>query len=85
MRLRIEQRPREVEIRVEDDGPGIAEARRAEALSRGGRLDEQVEGHGLGLGIVADIVAAYHGGMELQRSPLGGLLVLVRLPLQEPD
>jgi len=85
VRLRIEQRPREVEIRVEDDGPGIAEARRAEALSRGGRLDEQVEGHGLGLGIVADIVAAYHGGMELQRSPLGGLLVLVRLPLQEPD
>jgi len=84
VRVRIEQRPREVAIRVEDDGPGIAEARRAEALARGGRLDEQVEGHGLGLGIVADIVAAYHGEMELKRSPLGGLLVQVRLPLQEP-
>ena len=85
VRLRIEQRPREVAIRLEDDGPGIAEARRAEALARGGRLDEQVEGHGLGLGIVADIVAAYHGEMELQRSPLGGLLVQVRLPLPEAD
>ena len=85
VRLRIEAEPRQVRIRLEDDGPGIAEARHAEALARGNRLDEQVEGHGLGLGIASDIVAAYHGELELQRSTLGGLLVLVRLPLQELD
>jgi len=85
VRLRIEPGPRQVRIELEDDGPGIAEGRHAEALARGKRLDEQVEGHGLGLGIVSDIVAAYHGEMELLRSPLGGLLVRVCLPLQEAD
>ncbi len=85
VRLRMEQLPREVLIRLEDDGPGIAEARHSEALARGNRLDEQVEGHGLGLGIVSDIVAAYHGEMQLQRSTLGGLLVVVRLPLPATD
>ena len=83
VRLRIEEQPRQVSMRIEDDGPGIDAARHARALARGGRLDEQVEGHGLGLGIVGDIVAAYHGEMEMQRSPLGGLLVQIRLPLQE--
>jgi len=85
VRLRIGPGPRQVRIELEDDGPGIAEGRHAEALARGKRLDEQVEGHGLGLGIVSDIVAAYHGEMELLRSPLGGLLVRVCLPLQEAD
>jgi signal transduction histidine kinase len=82
VRLRIETQPRQVSIRIEDDGPGIAEARRAQVLARGARLDEDTEGHGLGLAIVGDIVAAYHGALELARSPLGGLLVLVELPLQ---
>ena len=85
VRLRIERQAQQVSIRLEDDGPGIAEARHAEALARGNRLDEQVEGHGLGLGIVGDIVAAYHGKLELQRSALGGLLVQVCLPLAEAD
>ncbi|MDD1961676.1 ATP-binding protein, partial [Pseudomonas sp. 39004] len=39
---------------VDDDGPGIPEAQRLQVLERGSRLDEQVDGHGLGLGIVRD-------------------------------
>jgi signal transduction histidine kinase len=79
--LRIEQQPQAVRMRIEDDGPGIADELRALALTRGGRLDEEVEGHGLGLGIVVDIVAAYRGRIDLRRSPLGGLLVELELPL----
>jgi signal transduction histidine kinase len=81
VRLRVEGQASQVLIELEDDGPGIAEARYAEALARGGRLDEQIEGQGLGLGIAQDIVAAYQGEMELGRSSLGGLRVTVHLPL----
>ena len=49
-------------------------------LERGSRLDEQVDGHGLGLGIVRDIVEAWGGHLALQDSPLGGLRVSIELP-----
>ncbi|MFV9657297.1 ATP-binding protein [Pseudomonas sp. NY15366] len=65
---------------VDDDGPGIDAERREAVLGRGTRLDEQVAGHGLGLGIVRDIIEAWNGRIELQDSPLGGLRVLVCLP-----
>jgi signal transduction histidine kinase len=66
-------------LRVDDDGPGIAAANRAAVLERGTRLDEQVAGHGLGLGVVRDCVQAWAGRLELQDSPLGGLRVLIEL------
>ncbi|MFG0721327.1 sensor histidine kinase [Pseudomonas sp. GLN_6] len=65
---------------IEDDGPGIDAAQREEVLSRGSRLDEQVAGHGLGLGIVRDIVDAWGGQLQLGDSDLGGLRVSVTLP-----
>ncbi|MEN0107079.1 MAG: sensor histidine kinase [Pseudomonas sp.] len=65
---------------VDDDGPGIDQVRRGEVLERGTRLDEQVSGHGLGLGIVRDIVEARGGQLELLDSPLGGLRVSISLP-----
>lgn len=65
---------------IDDDGPGIVAAVREEVLQRGARLDEQVAGHGLGLGIVRDIVDAWSGGLQLRDSPLGGLRVRVQLP-----
>ena len=65
---------------VDDDGPGIPEGQRQQVLGRGSRLDEQVDGHGLGLGIVRDIVEAWGGQLALQQSPLGGLRVSLNLP-----
>ncbi|WP_043311271.1 sensor histidine kinase [Pseudomonas sp. ML96] len=67
-------------IWVDDDGPGIAQERREAVLGRGTRLDEQVAGHGLGLGIVRDIVEAWGGSLNLEDSPLGGLRVAISLP-----
>jgi signal transduction histidine kinase len=47
---------------------------------RGNRLDESVEGHGLGLAIAMDIAKLYGGAIEFDRSPsLGGLRVRVSL------
>ncbi|MDM8349608.1 sensor histidine kinase [Pseudomonas sp. sp1636] len=67
-------------LKVDDDGPGIEAGRREEVLSRGTRLDEQMAGHGLGLGIVRDIVDAWGGRLELTDSELGGLCVRIQLP-----
>jgi signal transduction histidine kinase len=70
-----------VTIRVEDDGPGIPEARRAEVLRPGVRLDTRAPGTGLGLAIAADLLEAYGGRLELGASEaLGGLAVTVTLP-----
>ncbi|WP_230874701.1 sensor histidine kinase [Methylomonas sp. LL1] len=68
-------------IRVSDDGPGCTEAEIAQLSQRGMRLDEAVQGHGLGLAIVRDIAEFYAGSLQIGRSSqLGGLSVTVQLP-----
>ena len=79
--LTIAQEDDHVVIQIDDDGPGIAPELRAQVLNRGIRIDEQVQGHGLGLGIVRDIVEHCKGEIRLQDSPLGGLGVNIRLPV----
>ncbi|MBR0553190.1 ATP-binding protein [Stakelama marina] len=70
-----------VEIMIEDDGPGIAEADRQKLFERGVRLDTGKPGTGLGLAIVRDVVEIYDGTVTLEESEdLGGLLVRLRLP-----
>lgn len=71
-----------VVLRVEDDGPGLADSDLAEVLQRGGRLDEAAPGTGLGLSIVADLAALYAARFELQRSGLGGLCAAISVPIQ---
>ena len=80
VRLTISETPRHYLLVVEDDGPGIPETQRDQVFSRGARLDEQIDGHGLGLGIVRDIVEVWGGVLQLQESELGGLKVLIELP-----
>lgn len=65
---------------VDDDGPGVAPARRDAVLARGVRLDESVPGSGLGLHIVQELARAYAGSLALDEAPLGGLRVRLTLP-----
>jgi two-component system sensor histidine kinase PhoQ len=67
-------------LRIEDDGPGVREDQWARLLQRGVRGDERVEGHGLGLAIVTELVAAYGGSIDIGHSDLGGVRIDVRLP-----
>lgn len=69
-----------LEIHVDDDGPGLSEAERERASTRGVRLDETGPGSGLGLAIVRDIVGFHDGRMTLQESADGGLSVVIVLP-----
>ena len=75
---------RGADILVDDDGPGIAEARREEAFRPFHRLDEgrnlQMGGLGLGLAIARDIARAHGGDLTLHVSPLGGLRADIRIP-----
>ena len=71
-----------VSILVEDDGPGIPQAQRADIFARGKRIDMTGQpGTGLGLAIVSDVAEIYAGKVELGESEdLGGLLVILSLP-----
>jgi len=69
-------------IKIEDDGPGVPEDKAKDLVNRGARIDEQVEGHGLGLAIVRDAVNYYGGTMEVGNSKsLGGFYVYIELPI----
>ncbi len=83
-RVRIELSYDESELRffVDDDGPGVAEAMVSRLGAGAVRIDESRPGHGLGLTIVADIVAQYSGTVAYRRSQaLGGLQAYGALPL----
>lgn len=77
---------RAVRFTVEDDGPGIPENRRADALRPFIRLDQarnQNRGSGVGLGLaIANDIARRHGGsLALGHSgEMGGLRVDLTLP-----
>jgi sensor histidine kinase regulating citrate/malate metabolism len=58
-------------IEVDDSGPGIPPEDRDHVLDRGWSSKSR-EGRGLGLAIVAQVVAAHHGTVEVSDSPLGG-------------
>ncbi|HQT84574.1 MAG: two-component sensor histidine kinase [Acidiphilium sp. 37-64-53] len=70
---------RSVRVLIDDDGPGIPAERREEVF----RPFESgsAAGTGLGLAIARDIIAAHGGDIRLDDSPLGGLRVVVVLPV----
>jgi signal transduction histidine kinase len=70
----------EIVIAIEDDGPGCSEEEMLQLSQRGVRLDESVEGHGLGLAIAKDIVKLYNGEITFGRSKvLGGFSTTIKI------
>jgi two-component system osmolarity sensor histidine kinase EnvZ len=70
---------RNVQVTVDDDGPGIPPDRR-ESVFRAFESGA-AGGTGLGLTIARDIVRAHGGDILLEDSPLGGLRARIRLPV----
>ncbi len=72
-------------LRVDDDGPGIPAAERTRVFERFARLDASraraTGGSGLGLALVAELVADHGGTVTIADSPLGGARFEVALPL----
>ncbi len=77
----------QIEINIDDDGPGIPAHQREEVFLPFKRLDESRNKDGgggsvgLGLSIARDIARAHGGDITLSESPLGGLRARFVLPL----
>ena len=74
-----------IEIIIEDDGPGIPDNKKADALRPFVRLDNargvKTGGTGLGLSIAKTAIENHGGQIFLENSDLGGLRVRVILPV----
>jgi signal transduction histidine kinase len=82
--------PDTVTIEVEDDGPGISDARKdvmLEPFVRGddARNMDEAEGFGLGLSIARAIALAHGGKLSLNDRQPHGLIVRIQLPVRQPN
>ena len=75
-----------IEVIIEDDGPGIPDNKKQDALRPFVRLDEsrndKTGGTGLGLSIAKTAIENHGGQIFLEDSPMGGLRVRVVLPIE---
>jgi signal transduction histidine kinase len=88
--IRLSVSPDVATIEVEDDGPGISDARKdvmLEPFVRGddARNMDEASGFGLGLSIARTIVLAHHGAMSLNDRQPHGLIVRIQLPVRQPS
>jgi signal transduction histidine kinase len=88
--IRLSVAPDMVTIEVEDDGPGISDARKdvmLEPFVRGddARNMDAATGFGLGLSIARTIVLAHGGEFTLNDRQPHGLIVRIRLPVRQPS
>ena len=77
-------------IEVEDDGPGISDARKEgmlEPFVRGddARNMDETAGFGLGLSIARAVVLAHGGKLSLHDRAPHGLIVRIELPVRQPS
>ena len=79
VRLSVTGNQDNLQLCIEDDGPGVPEQKRQQLFERGTRLDTYLEGHGVGLSIVSELVASYSGQLTLDDSELGGARFTIKL------
>ena len=80
--------PAQVQIKIQDDGPGIEPDQRQTIFDRfqqGARdLTQSRGGTGLGLAIAKELVELHQGTITADESDLGGAIFTVTLPLSMP-
>jgi signal transduction histidine kinase len=74
-----------VEIRIRDNGPGVAEDLLERIFDPFFTTRSPGEGTGLGLSIAFDIVREHGGSLEVGPAPGGGALFTARLPAADDD
>ncbi|MBV1919578.1 MAG: GHKL domain-containing protein, partial [Pseudomonadales bacterium] len=73
--LRLGETQQQGVLLFEDDGVGIPEDVGERVLNRGVRGDTAMQGQGIGLAVVQDIVTGYHGKVSVGRSKVLGCLL----------
>ena len=83
--MRVDEVEGQAQIEVRDSGPGMPDEEARRVFERFYRADPARSrtsgGSGLGLSIVAAIVAAHGGTVSASSSPGEGMAVTVRIPL----
>jgi two-component system sensor histidine kinase KdpD len=76
-------RENQLEIEVDDQGPGIPQESLKQVFNKFFRLSrkEDATGTGLGLAISKGIVEAHGGTIRAENMPAGGLRIVFTLPL----
>ncbi|RLM26714.1 two-component system sensor histidine kinase CpxA [Brenneria alni] len=76
-----------ITIKVDDDGPGVSPEDREQIFRPFYRTDEARDresgGTGLGLAIVETAITQHKGWVKAEDSPLGGLRLIIWLPLHQ--
>ena len=84
--ITLNESNKEITITIEDNGPGIPKKDYEKALRPFQRLDssrnQNIAGSGLGLSISQEIMNSIGGNIKLSKSKLGGLKVIMALPLK---
>jgi len=88
--IRLKVSPDIATIEVEDDGPGISDARKEvmlEPFVRGddARNMDDTTGFGLGLSIARTVVLAHGGKLSMHDRQPHGLIVRIELPVRQPS
>ena len=83
--LIIEKKVSNIVISIEDDGPGIPESEYENVIKPFYKIDksrsESKSSVGLGLAISSDIIKSHGGDINFSKSNLGGLKVMISLPV----
>jgi len=77
--IELKTAQQKVTVHIDDDGAGFPVGQEQSLLQRGVRADSRLEGQGIGLAVAEEIVLAYEGEIQLERSPLGGARVTLTL------
>jgi len=70
----------DLNILIEDDGPGVPDTIKSTILTRGSRADTATSGQGIGLSVAVDILSSYGGSLQISRSAMGGASFNLSLP-----
>ncbi|MBQ7632507.1 MAG: two-component sensor histidine kinase [Alphaproteobacteria bacterium] len=83
--VKLDSDNKHVMLSVDDNGPGIPVDKRDDVFKAFYRVDgsrnKDTGGVGLGLAIAKDVIVSHGGSIELSDSEMGGLRVLITLPL----
>jgi signal transduction histidine kinase len=85
VRVSLLHKSKEIQLLIEDGGPGLTDSAYGEAVRSLQRFDRSrsrvTGGSGLGMSIISGVVSMHDGKLSLQKSELGGLAIDIRLPI----
>jgi K+-sensing histidine kinase KdpD len=85
VRITLVKSGKQIELKIEDAGPGLPESAYREDVRSLNRFDKSRSrengGSGLGMSIMSAVIEKLDGKFSLRKSELGGLAIVAQLPL----